>query len=186
MLDWVGKLSSMVGVQEFLQNGFFGVVFLRDIGDLKRRELGDVDFVMNNLSGGFLRVGAPRITINYQEIRQVNRLTPIYVPQNVELGSITLGKGLTFIGSNLYKWIEKYMNFEYEPLDVVIIHFHSTILADLGQKPLYLPSRLIILYDAQPVSYGFDDLDALSGEVTIEEIELNFSLIKQIDAMNLR
>lgn len=179
----ISKLASLVGISEFLQTGFFGVYFVPSsvsISSIANQIKSDA---LNLMTGGFIRVSAPRVSINYQDVKSVNRLAPVYLPQSVDFGTITLEKGLTFIGSPLYRWIETYLDYGYEPKNIMIVHYFPFTSSEGPVLSFtYLkPSRVMVVHNAQPTSYGFSDFDGLSGEITIETLEVNYEWLDTYD-----
>jgi phage tail-like protein len=131
--------------------GFYFSVKFKDISE-------EIDTRFQEVSGLYVSVG----TEDYPEGGQ-NRFVH-KLPKGTSYDNLVLKRGVVK-GSKLVEWCNKTVEeLQFEPMDVLV-----SLLDEKG-KPLYAWN----IVHAFPTKWSFEGLNAESGELLIESMELNY------------
>ena len=118
----------------------------------------------------FTQISGLGVQLNVNQVRSGGINNEVYhLPGGVNRGSLTLKRGLASFASPLMQWClgtASGSNF-IEPKTIVVM------LQD--KNPNYPPVMTWMLYNAIPVKWEIDELDAKKSDIVIESIELVFS-----------
>ena len=178
-----GKTGQIIESNHILMTHEFAVVISDPNGNLGSTIVNAVAGVnlqsnlptlMRFLSGGFSDVALPQIAEEYVQLRPVNRQLPHYLPYRGQADGVTLTRGLTFLGSPLYTWIDQYIHhYAAVPQNVYIYQ----MMRSVGGIPI--PVNAWTLFNAQPVQVRVGPaLKGIGAQLAVEEIALNFDDIK--------
>lgn len=93
-----------------------------------------------------------------------------YIPKGVQYRNLTLSRGLVPL-SILSRQVEEVFNqFKFRRSDVMVIIYSET----------GIPTGAWIFYEAYPVSWTMDTLDATNENVLIDNLELTYSHMKMM------
>lgn len=147
------------------------------------------------LGGAFSSISLPEVDIEYYQITSVNRLVPYQALKHVSYSPVTLRRGLTVFYSPFWHWLRNMHDKGIvERKNVVILQ-----LARPGQVPLlgpidsvfggkiaWVPVMMHRLIEASPSKISWGEMDALSSDIVIEEVELvynNYEVVDMFDAV---
>ena len=145
------------------------------------------------LGGAFSGITLPGFEIDNFQIISANRKVPYQAPRGINYTNVTLRRGLTVVGSPFWLWLKKFHDEDYvERKDVTIIHLARAgqVLVGLGNIAGYVgwvPVAAYKLYSSVPVRLSWGELDALSSDIVIEEVEIiynNFDYVSLIEIVD--
>lgn len=144
-------------------------------------------FVMGAPIMGFQSITMPEVTLEVDEIKQVNSMYKKYLYSGGSVGAITLMRGCRVYDDTFWQWINRAVRgIDMNPRNLLLIQFTNINVAEYAGGNIdlpvviqaweiaqFLPGRAWLLWDCIPTRYkaGFD-LDAASGEVSIMELDL--------------
>jgi len=132
--------------------------------------LGAVALASLVFDAAFTQISGLGVQLNYTPVRSGGYNNEVYhLPGGVNRGALTLKRGLASFASPLMQWClgtASGSNF-IEPKTIVVM------LQD--KNPNYPPVMTWMLYNAIPVKWEIDELDAKKSDIVIESIEIVFS-----------
>jgi len=118
----------------------------------------------------FTQISGLGVQLNVNQVRSGgNNIEVFHLPGGVNQGSLTLKRGLATITSPLLLWC-------FGTASGALTIAPKTIVVTLMDKnPNNAPVMTWILYNAIPVKWEIDELDAKKSDIVIESIEIVFS-----------
>lgn len=156
-------------------------------------------FVINPLVG-FQSITGPEITIQHTDYRPINEMYPQHFIESASVSAITLVRGSYLGVSDFYNWIESHeKGHDDTRRNLILVHFlgytigsriNGVEIAGLSVgSPISavnrVPGRAWLLTECIPTRYKAGDLDATSGQVVLQELEIQPHKIRQIDLGSL-
>lgn len=152
-------------------------------------------FVLGSPSYAFASITAPEITLDVEEIKQLNSMFRRSVYSGGAVGPITLTRGCRPWDNSFYEWIRRAIEGE-DTIHRTLLLIHYTGVGsddakeiglasafDLDSGPgqiLNLPGRAWVLWNCLPIRYKTgSDFDAKSAEVSLMELEIQPYAIKE-------
>lgn len=152
-------------------------------------------FVLGAPLYGFNSMTMPEITLELQDVPQLNSFWAQHVYSGGSVGSITLTRGVQFFDSSFYDWVigkaVKGLDVPYRNL--LMIHYMGAdirMLTGLGNaglglegtfETLNVPGRAWLLFHCLPTRYkAGGDFDATNADVSIMEIDVQPLAIQEI------
>lgn len=205
LLDKLG-----LGVDYFQRRAFFTAFFMdskldKTSGDKKQGIKELLSFFKNFytsdgglnyfLGGAFSSMSLPEVDIDYYQITAVNRLAPYQALRHFSYSPVTLRRGLTVFYSPFWHWLRSIHDKGIvERKNLVILHlarpgqvpFLGPIDSVLGGKIAWVPVMMHRLIEASPSKISWGEMDALSNDIVIEEVELvynNYELVDMFDVL---
>lgn len=140
-------------------------------------------FILGGPKYAFSSVSAPSITSNLHEIRQLNSVWPDYTPDSVEVGSITLSRGVSFGDGTFYRWIRhSILGTDIGRRNLLLIQYMSGFAKTIADAVFPIPdvmqhkkspARAWLLWGCRPTGYRpSQDFDATGADVSIAELEV--------------
>jgi len=134
---------------------------------------------------GFSAISHPEITVNTEEVNQINQPFPNHAFAGGTIAPMTLTRGSRFYDSSMYTWIDRYIEGEDVPhRDLILIQHMGLGALELGGgiqgaigpsfvEIVRVPGKAWMLWDAVPTRYTpGPGLDATSGEVSLNELDI--------------
>lgn len=127
------------------------------------------------ISGGFSNVTLPEQEVEAIEYSEGTRTYSLYQPGRSRFGTCTLSRGVILSTTQFARWIRQCAEGRDYSMSFEIHHFHredlrSTNKIDFSDQTA---SRKIKLINCMPIRFRpGSDLDALSSDIMIEEIEV--------------
>lgn len=130
---------------------------------------------------GFSAISHPEISINIDNVEQMNRDFPVPTYAGADSSTMTLQRGQRFYDSSFYSWIRRFIDGEDTiHRDLMLIqHMGLAAPGDLpGLTPDFIeivrvPGKAWMLWDCHPTRYTpGQGLDATSGDVTVQELDI--------------
>lgn len=144
-------------------------------------------FVLGAPIMGFQSITMPEITLETDEIKQINSMYKRTIYSGGSVSTITLTRGARAYDDTFSIWIDRAIRgIDMVPRNLLLLQFTGINVAAWGGASVdlpvaieaweiaqFLPGRAWLLWDAIPVRYKpGSDFDATSGEVSIMEIDL--------------
>ncbi len=129
---------------------------------------------------GFSAITTPEITLEYGEIKQMNSMFKRGGYEGGSVGPITLSRGVRGYDDTMWQWVKRAIaGTDMTNRNLLLMHFTSigTTNDEIGveawEAAAFLPGKAWLLWDAVPIRYkAGGDFDALSGAVSIAELEI--------------
>lgn len=119
---------------------------------------------------GFTQISGLGVELEYDTIRSGGYNSQVYhLPKGVRRGGMTLKRGLAPYSSPLMQWCLKTVSGSLFAMPMTLI------VMLLDKNPSNPPVMIWMIYNAIPVKWQIDELDAKKSEIVIESIELVFS-----------
>jgi phage tail-like protein len=144
-------------------------------------------FVLGAPFMGFQSITMPEISLEVDEVKQVNSMYKKYVYSGGSVGAITLTRGCRVYDDTFFQWISRAIRgIDMNPRNLLLIQYSdinmSTYTGASIELPVamqawevaqFVPGRAWLLWDCIPTRYkAGSDLDATSGEVSIMELDV--------------
>jgi hypothetical protein len=144
-------------------------------------------FVMGAPIMGFQSITMPEVTLEVDEIKQVNSMYKRYAYSGGSVGAITLTRGARAYDDTFNLWVDRAIRgYDMVPRNLLLIQFTGINVANaLGlsvdlptaiqawEVAQFLPGRAWLLWDCIPTRYkAGTDMDAMSGDVSIMELDI--------------
>jgi phage tail-like protein len=152
-------------------------------------------FVLGSPMYGFASITAPEITLETQEIGQLNSMWKRHAYVGGSCGSITLERGCRIEDDTFYEWVKRAMRGS-DRINRTLLLIHYTGSAerdsngsfvelpnpiDTWDNVSWIPGRVWVLWDCLPVRYkAGSDFDAKSAEVSLMSVELQPHAVEEI------
>jgi phage tail-like protein len=151
---------------------------------------------------GFASITAPEYTAETTEIKQVNSMFKQYAYTGGSVSPIVLTRGVRGYDDTMWDWMYRAITgLEVTNRHLLLLHFTSiNILAGVTggwdqslvegielpiEAGMFLPGKAWLLFDSIPTRYkAASDFDAKSGEVSISEIEIQPSSIREFACLD--
>lgn len=118
----------------------------------------------------FTQISGLGVQLNVKQVRSGGSNSQVYhLPNGVNPGSLTLKRGLATITSPLLLWCFSTAS------GSVAIAPKTIVVTLMDKNPNNAPVMTWILYNAIPVKWEIDELDAKKSDIVIESIEIVFS-----------
>lgn len=152
-------------------------------------------FVLGGPLYGFNAITHPEISVETEDIVQVNSPWKVRAFASADVGSITLSRGVRFYDSSMYTWIDRYIEgTDVGQRNLLLIHNMNTSLGSIPAAPtpdfieiFRIPGKAWLLWDCIPVRYkAGSDLDGTSGDVSISELDIQPSRIEEFSLDPIR
>jgi phage tail-like protein len=136
---------------------------------------------------GFQTITMPEVTLEVDEVKQLNSMYKRYTYSGGSVGPITLTRGARVYDDSFMQWVQRAMRgIDMNPRNLLLIQFTNINVAEYAGGNIdlpvviqaweiaqFLPGRAWLLWDCIPTRYkAGSDLDAASGEVSIMELDL--------------
>lgn len=145
---------------------------------------------------GFSSCSAIEVTVTNREYRQINEMTPRYFPESASVAAVTLRRGAAPGNGDFYRWINGHQYGLWDTRrDFVLVQFSGLASEPLREGAVerwserqdavsaaLIGGRAWILRDCVPTRYSTGEFDATSGQVSIDEIEIQPRKVIQVDA----
>lgn len=148
--------------------------------------------VLGGPAFGFSSISMPEISVETEEINQLNSMWKRHVVTGASVGNLTLQRGVRFYDSSFYTWTMRTIYGEdVSSRNLLLIHHMGLTI---GESPvgvanfptsdlveiLRIPGKAWLLHECIPVRYkAGSDLDATSSEVSIQELDIAVSSIEE-------
>lgn len=151
-------------------------------------------FALNPLMG-FKSCSQVEITLNHTEYRPLDRMHPVQMIDSADVSPITLSRGAVLAVYDFYRWVERHeKGLDRSRRNLLLIHFLTYGIEGTGGiavGPLTVggpfaevirpPGRAWVLWDCVPTRYSYGELDATSGEVVVNELDIRPGAVTQVD-----
>jgi phage tail-like protein len=129
---------------------------------------------------GFSAITTPEVTLEYDEIKEMNSMFKRGGYSGGSVGSITLSRGVKGYDDTMWQWMKRAIQGnDMTNRNLLLVQFTSigTTEDELGvgawESAAFLPGKAWILWSCVPTRYkAGTDFDATSGEVSIAELEI--------------
>jgi phage tail-like protein len=157
-------------------------------------------FVLGAPLMAFQSITMPELTLETDEVKQVNSMYKRYVYSGGSVGAITLTRGARVYDDTFWQWASRAVRgIDMMPRNLLLIQYTNINLAsyagDTVEMPVlcqawevaqFLPGRAWLLWDCIPTRYkAGSDLDAMSGDVSIMEIDLQMSAFTEFAILSV-
>lgn len=161
-----------------------------------------IPFVVLNPLWGFNTITAPEVTLETESIEQFNSLWPRHAYSGGSVGPITVTRGAQVVDSSFFSWIKlAALGLERPQRNLLLLQYTGwqpigQALADsfgldnaggigpIGLGQLQIPGKAWMLWGCVPTRYkGGTDFDATSGEVSIQELELQPVMVEELSLL---
>lgn len=144
-------------------------------------------FVLGSPIMGFQSITAPEITLDTDEIKQVNSMFKKQAYSGGSVGPITLTRGCRVYDDTFRLWVDRAIRgIDMVNRDLLLIQFTNiNVENELGisvdlpvaieawEAAAFVPGRAWVLWNCIPTRYkAATDFDATSGEVSIMELDV--------------
>ena len=141
---------------------------------------------------GFNSITAPEYTAEVDEIKQLNSMYKRHAYSGGSVGPITLTRGVRGYDDTMWNWMMRAIRgFDMTNRNLLLLHFtsigatDSDIPVDAWEAAAFLPGKAYLLWDCIPTRYkAGSDFDAMSGEVSIAELELAVWAVTEITLLS--
>lgn len=123
-----------------------------------------------DFDAAFTQISGLGVELNVKQVRSGGYNNQLYhLPGGVNRGALTLNRGLASLSSPLMKWcLETASGSKFIVPKTIVIQL-------MDKNPLLSPVMTWMLYNAIPVKWKIDDLDAKKSDIVIESMEIVFS-----------
>lgn len=142
-------------------------------------------FVMRGPQFGFASISAPELSARTQAIAEINAYTHESEYVGVDVGVMTLRRGVRIGDGSLGKWFTDAVYGRVESRRTLLLLQYTGMLSSGGfraaipfPRPLVAPEGMIggrawVLWDAKPIRYrAAQDFDASSGSISVMEVDI--------------
>lgn len=138
-------------------------------------------YVLGSPLLGFQTISSPEITLETDRIKQLNSMFKRTAYLGGEVGPITLTRGVTAYDNTFWNWLQIALRgYDFPNRDLLLIHFTQIggapelpIPFDTWEGIARVPGKAWLLWDVVPTRYkAASDFDAMSGQVSIAELEI--------------
>ena len=141
---------------------------------------------------GFASITAPEVTLEYDEIKQMNSMFKRGGYSGGSVGPITLTRGVKGYDDTMWQWMKRaIVGNDMTNRNLLLIQFTSIGATndDIGvsawEAAAFLPGKAWILWDAVPTRYkAGSDFDAKSGEVSVAELDIQPWAVTEITLLS--
>ena len=118
----------------------------------------------------FTQISGLGVQLNVNQVRSGGYNNQVYhLPAGVNRGALTLKRGLALLTSPLMTWcLETASGSKFIVPKTIVIQL-------MDKNPVNPPVMTWMLYNAIPVKWEIDELDAKKSDIVIESIEIVFS-----------
>ena len=139
-------------------------------------------YVLGSPLLGFATISSPEITLETDKIKQLNSMYKRNVYTGGDVSPISLTRGVTMYDNTFWNWIQIAMRgYDIPNRNMLLIHFSQ--IGGVVEFPLSgldqwegvtrIPGKAWLLWDVIPTRYkAASDFDAMSGQVSIAELEI--------------
>jgi len=139
-------------------------------------------YVLGSPLLGFATISSPEITLETDKIKQLNSMYKRNVYIGGDVSPISLTRGVTMYDNTFWNWIQIAMRgYDFPNRNMLLIHFSQ--IGGVYEFPISgldqwdgitrLPGKAWLLWDCIPTRYkAASDFDAMSGQVSISELEI--------------
>lgn len=135
---------------------------------------------------GFSSISAPEYTAELDDIKQLNSMFKKYAYSGGSVSPIVMTRGVRGYDDTMWQWMYRAITgMEVTNRHLVLLHFTSINLTGGADQSLipgielpievgaFLPGKAWLLWNCLPVRYkGASDFDAMSGDVSVSELEV--------------
>ncbi|MFA4971296.1 MAG: phage tail protein [bacterium] len=158
-------------------------------------------FVLGSPIMGYQSITMPELTLEVDEVKQVNSMYKKYVYSGGSVGAITLMRGARCYDDTFYQWITRALRgIDMVPRNLLLIQFTNIntknkddlevmlpIAIEAWESSQFLPGRVWLLWNAIPTRYKpGSDMDATSGEVSIMELDVQVEAFTELRIFSAR
>lgn len=144
-------------------------------------------FVLGSPIMGFQSITMPEVTLDIEEIKQLNSMYKRYAYSGGSVGVMTLMRGARAYDDTFMQWVQRAIRgIDMVPRNLLLIQFTGiNVVNSLGlsvelpvaieawESARFLPGRVWLLWDAVPTRYkAGSDLDATNAEVSLMELDI--------------
>lgn len=144
-------------------------------------------FVLGAPIMGFESITMPEITLETEEVKQINSMYKRAVYTGSTVSPITLTRGARAYDNTFYEWVQRAIRgIDMVPRNLLLIQFTGINVAnELGlsvelpvsmqawEEAQFLPGRAWLLWDCIPLRYkAGTDLSATTADVSIMELDI--------------
>lgn len=138
-------------------------------------------YVLGTPMLGFQTISAPEVTLETDKIKQLNSMYKRNVYVGGDVSPITLTRGVTMYDNTFWNWMQIGMRgYDIPNRDLLLIHFSQIggvpdlpVPFDAWEGAARVPGKAWLLWDCIPTRYKpASDFDAMSGQVSISELEI--------------
>ena len=174
------RTESKIRALEFLQHFSFMLLEIPNFSLQGNKGVTIKDLIPVLLPiAGFSSCSSPEMTANVEEINPGNQSYPYKHITSWTYSTISLMRGASIARVDLGAWVQGVMKGQEIRRNFLLVHF--TRSAPLGQPELpfgfaklfTIPAKAWLLESCYPVRYKtVSDFDAMSGDISIEEMDL--------------
>ena len=123
-----------------------------------------------DFDAAFTQISGLGVQLNVNQVRSGGYNNQVYhLPAGVNRGALTLKRGLALLTSPLMTWcLETASGSKFIVPKTIVIQL-------MDKNPVNPPVMTWMLYNAIPVKWEIDELDAKKSDIVIESIEIVFS-----------
>lgn len=146
---------------------------------------------------GFTSISTPEVTLDYDEIKQMNSMFKRGGYSGGGVGNITLMRGVRGYDDTMWQWIKRAIaGNDMTNRNLLLIHFMNMgitpdggFVDDIGVEAWeglgFVPGKAWILWDCVPTRYkAGTDFDASSGAVSIAELDIQPWAVSELTLMS--
>lgn len=136
---------------------------------------------------GFRSVSGLGVTVETEQFRPMNSSYPTFFATGATVEAITLERGVKFNNADFFRWINRTINgTDQIRRNLLLIQFMGAAATKGGtaigpnSQVMRIPGRAWILWGCIPTNYTAGDLDASSGDVSVQSLAIQPSAVTEI------
>ena len=137
---------------------------------------------------GFQSISGIGVQVETEQFRPINSMYPRHFASGATVNPVTFTRGATIFDTDFYRWIERTINGSDQWRRNILVVQLTGFGVSLPPLPFPLPvealaqvpGRAWLLWDCIPTSYDVGDMDAQSGEVSINTLEIQPRFITEV------
>jgi hypothetical protein len=157
-------------------------------------------YVMGAPIMGFQSITMPEVTLEVDEIKQVNSMYKRYAYSGGSVGQITLTRGARAYDDTFMMWVERAIRgYDMVPRNLLLLQYTNINVAnamgvsvdlpvaiEAWEVAQFLPGRAWLLWDVIPIRYkAGSDLDAMTGDVSIMELDVQAHAVNEFALLSV-
>lgn len=146
---------------------------------------------------GFSSITSPEYTAEVDDIKQLNSMFKSYAYSGGAVSPITLTRGVRGYDDTMWQWMYRAITgLEVTNRHLVLLHFTSIAVPGRDQSSIpgielpieigaFLPGKAWLLWNCIPTRYkAASDFDAMSGDVSLSELEVQPEAISEFTLLD--
>lgn len=157
-------------------------------------------FVLGAPFMGFQGITMPEVTLEVDEVKQVNSMYKKYLYSGGSVGVITLMRGCRVYDDTFWQWINRAVRgIDMMPRNLLLVQYTDInmsaytgvdvslpVAIQAWEVAQFVPGRAWLLWNCIPTRYkAGTDLDAMSGEVSIMELDVQPEAVTEMALLSV-